>query len=76
MSGCVILPTMLHSKKFIWCSRINKKCRQSKFTYSGRGGAFDGKIMWIFFIGFPRNVVNFSFDNTLLSDTHSLKKHS
>ena len=76
MSGCVILPTMLHSKKFIWCSRINKKCRQSKFTYSGRGEAFDGKIMWIFGNGFARNVVNFSFDNTLLSYTHSLKKYS
>ena len=35
----------------------------TKFTYSGQGIAFDGKIMWSYDSGFARNVVIFGVDN-------------
>ena len=35
----------------------------TKFSYSGQGIAFDGKIMWSYDSGFARNVVIFGVDN-------------
>ena len=44
--------------------KLTKNADKSKFTYNGRGIAFDGKGSWSFSNGFARNVTIFVVNNT------------
>ena len=44
--------------------KLTRHADKSKFTYSGRGIAFDGKGFWSFDNGSARNVVIFGVDHS------------
>ena len=53
--------------------KFTRNADKSKFTYNGRGIAFDGKGMWSLGNGFAAKVVIFGLDNTSLSHTYDKK---
>ena len=55
--------------------KLTKNADKSKFTYNGRGIAFDGKGSWSFSNGFARNVTTFVVDNTSSSHTDIQKSN-
>ena len=67
---------------FIWYSqwsntvKLTRNADKSKFTYNGRGIAFDRKGMWSFGNGLFRNVADFGVDNTSSYHTDNHKKFS
>ena len=60
---------------FIWYSQISKKQNKIKFTYNGRGIAFDGEGSWRLVIDFARNVVIFGGDSSSSSHTDYRKNN-
>ena len=48
---------------------------KSKFTYNGRGIAFDGESSWSFGYDFARNIVIFSVDNSSSSHNDNRKNN-
>ena len=48
---------------------------KDKFTYNGRGIAFDGEGSWSFGKEFARNVIIFGVDNSSSSHTDNQKKN-
>ena len=48
---------------------------KSKFTYNGRGIAFDAKGLWSFGKGFAGNVVIFGVDKSSSSHTDNRKNN-
>ena len=50
--------------------KLVKNTIKGKYTYNGRGKAFDGKGLWSFGNDFPGNVVIFGIDNSSSSDTN------
>ena len=55
---------------------MTRNADQSKFTYNGRGIAFDGKGMWSYVNYFARNIVIFGVVNTSSSHTNNKKINS
>ena len=53
--------------------KLTRNADKSKFTYNGRGIAFDGEGLWTFANGFVRNVVYFGVDNSSSSHIDNLK---
>ena len=53
--------------------KLTRNADKSKFTFNGRGIAFDGNGMWSFANYFVRNVVIFGVDNTSSSHTDNQK---
>ena len=60
---------------FIWYSQSVRNEIISKFTYNGRGIAFDGEGSWSFGNDVFRNVVIFGVDNSSSSHTDNRKNH-
>ena len=56
--------------------KLTRNADQSKFTYNGRGIAFDGKGMWSYVNYFARNIVIFGVVNTSSSHTNNKKINS
>ena len=55
--------------------KLERNAIKSKFTYNGRGIAFDGEGSWSFGNDFARNVVVFGVDNSSSSHTDN-RKHN
>ena len=55
--------------------KLERNTIKIKFTYNGRGIAFDGKDSWSFGNNFARNVIVFGVDNSLSSHTSNQKNN-
>ena len=55
--------------------KLVRNAIKSKFTYNGRGIAFDGEGSWSFGNDFARNVLIFGIDNNSSSHTDNQKNN-
>ena len=60
---------------FIWHRKINKKRRQTKFTYNGQGRPFDRKGNLSFDNDYAGNVAIFGVDNSSASHTDNQRNN-